>query len=355
MARSSTTSSSEACPRAGLAAVALCALLEMVIGSTQLFLNGVETVVDIKRGHLDAGEPDDVVIFGDSRFFSIPAEAVNEALGGGLRVCNFSWPYMGVEADPLMLEGYLDHRPAPKLLIVGFGPEFIGLEEARIRIDTWQVNRERAFTVIPTRTLVRFLVEQRQWHMLYMLLEHRLMPPSVHHRKVILSRLRTWLWDWGRDPLDPADRRYIEGMRTQGWFLMATDEEASEEVAVHLETYLGRVDVHPNAHARAMAERFAQIAGERGIPVLVIEPPTPEAIHRLYEERGVLAERERLLRSWEARWPTFRVAPPYARHLPNEQFGEMAHTNAAGNEVWIDMVREACAWYVREVGPVGAR
>lgn len=352
MARSSTTSSSEGRPIAGLIALALCVAAEIVFACTPWFLNGIETVVEVKRGWLRDGVADDVVLMGDSRFFSIPTEAVSEALGGGLRVTNMAWPAMGVEAPCLVLESLLAHKPPPRLIIIGFGPDMIGIDEHRISIDTWEVNRERAFTVIPAATLVPFLWERGQISMIWMLVEHRLMPPSVHHRAVILSRLHTWLWDWDRDPLEPMDHRFIDGIFRQDRIQMRTTEQMGDDVALTLEEYLGPVRAYPNEHARAMAERFARRASEANISVLVVEPPVPEAVRQIYDERGVSASFEQMLRSFEARWPSFHLSEPVVNSLPNELFGDPGHVNAAGNEEWIRIMREACAAYRREVGPV---
>ena len=220
--RASSTFSFRGLPRAALAAVLVCLAIEVAVVALQpRFAGALDYTVRAKLAAMtDSARVDDVVIFGDSRFFSIKPAAVEGALGGNLSVTNYSWPFAGVEMVEFALDAYLEAKQRPKLILVGWMPENLAISADRLTAAADPLYQTRLFNTLPTLPLAVSLAGGGHGRLFWGLVEHRLMPPSAHHR----DRLADWFL--GNTVMSEDEQRLFESFRRTGSFLLYHGETA---------------------------------------------------------------------------------------------------------------------------------
>src|SRR5690242_17637396 len=150
-------------------AAALALLFELFVHVNQYRLeDAIEATLHAKRAIICSGTAhDDVAIFGDSKLFSVRPDVVSSALGGNVRVTNYSWPFMGIEAFDAMLLTYLQHNPAPRLLILDARPELLGMPRHINAMAEDPTSRVRAAEGIPLIPLLQTDFANGDWYMVW--------------------------------------------------------------------------------------------------------------------------------------------------------------------------------------------
>ena len=326
----SSTSSSNRLPRAALSAVVVCLAIEVAVAVLRPgFAGAFDYTTQAKRSLLtDSSHVDDVAIFGDSRFFSIQPAAVAEALGGNLSVTNYSWPFAGVEMVEFILYSYLDSKPAPRLILVGWMPENLAVAADRFTAAADPLYQTRLFNTLPTLPLTLALAAGGHGRLFWASLEHRLMPPSAHHRERLVP------WVLGTSEPSPDEQRIYRSFRQAGSFLLYNKEIAPPEAVASYERAVG--GFAPDAAARNAApfRRFLERASSEAIPVLLFNVPLPNSLHERFEELGVIAEYRRLIAEFEASFGNFHVVEPLIEVHPDNYFADVGHLNAEGDLVY---------------------
>ncbi len=93
-------------PLAALLAVALIACFEVLVAVHRERLMGALELIALRKRAMmtDRTTREDVVVFGDSRMFSVSPRLVGESLAAR-RAANYSWPFAGIEMYDYMLNG----------------------------------------------------------------------------------------------------------------------------------------------------------------------------------------------------------------------------------------------------------
>lgn len=329
----SSTSSSERVPWAAVAAVAIVLAIEVLIHARRgQFMDGVFRAADIKREMLaDPGRRDDVVYFGDSRNFSVRPATIQAALGTSATVTNYSWPFIGVEAYDLMLSAYLDQKPPPRLILVGFMPEYISLDPKHLTMAGEDVRRVRAYNSIPTWSLVRSLATGRNWAILWDWFAWYCMPPSSTNRDGILTALKGIAGGKGMPGPTEGDEEMLRSLRETGAYLLYPTVTANPNDIERFLRLFAPVQAHENREVLAKFEAFLRRAQECGIQVRLLNVPTPQPIYDLYESNGVLERFRATVREWETRYPNFHAIEPVVYPYPLDHFGDFGHMNKTGD------------------------
>lgn len=356
MGESSSTSSSSPAPAApvprlrrlpwaALVALVIIAALEVFIASSpRLFTDGIYWTTSAKRRLMaDRSRHESVLIFGDSRAFSIRPGLVAEALGRGDTVTNYSWAFMGAPAYEFMLDVYLRLKPPPRLILVNPLPELVALPPRMLKIHEPPIHRTRLFTALPSRPLMAELVARREWSMAGDLARHLAMPPSVHRRDRVWKAVQGLALGRGFAGPGEIDLHQMEGMAEHGAFLMHLDTRVTPPVFAQAERLNGPYGVYDNKEAVAAYERFLARARAEGIEVRMMGIPLPETTYNRYEEVGALAAWRKLLERWTREYPNFGLIEPVLIRWPNERFGDAGHLNLAGDREFQKLYREALA------------
>ena len=276
----------------------------------------------------DSARVDDVVIFGDSRFFSIKPAAVEGALGGNLSVTNYSWPFAGVEMVEFALDAYLEAKQRPKLILVGWMPENLAVSADRLTAAADPLYQTRLFNTLPTLPLAVSLAGGGHGRLFWGLVEHRLMPPSAHHR----DRLADWFL--GNTVMSEDEQRLFESFRQTGSFLLYHGETAPPDAVASYERGSGGFAPESAVANAAPFRRFLERASSEAIPVLLLNVPLPESLHRRFEQVGVIERYRRFIGGMEQSFENFRVVEPLIEVYPDEYFADVGHLNDPGDRAY---------------------
>lgn len=344
MDASSSTSSSERAagpPVAALAALALIAMLELWIGSRpDLFADGLYRTTAAKRDIVaDRSRRDDVLVFGNSRVFSIRPEVVDAALGGDVHSVNLSWPFMGADAYDMVLSVYLREHSKPRMILVDAFPELVALRPEHLSLADLPIHRTRLYTDLPAGPLASELVARRDWSLLFGLATQLCMPPSLRWRDRVRDGLQSLAHGEPIPGPRPIDVAQVEGMARHGAYLMYLDTEATRAVFLMAQRQ-NDFAVRDNPAAIAAYERFLERADAADIRVRVLGVPLPATTYDLYEELGILTAYRALLERLRAAHPSFDVIEPVLTRWPDERFGDAGHLNRPGDAVFQDFCRE---------------
>ncbi len=343
------TSSSERFPWAAAAAVVIVLAVELLVHAhRERFMDGVFRAVEVKRGMLaDAARRDEVAYFGDSRDFSVRPSTVQAALGTSGTVSNYSWPFIGAEAYDLMLAAYLDRKPAPRTLLVGFMPEYISLDPKHLTMAGEDVRRIRAYNSVPTASLLRFLAADHDWGTLWDWFSWYCMPPTSKHRDGLLAAIKSLAAGRGMPDAADGDEEMVRNLRETGAYLLFPSVTANPNDIERFLRLFAPVKVHENREVLVKFEAFLERAQRRGVQVRLLNVPTPQPIYDLYEADGVLERFHATIREWEGRYPNFRAIEPVVYPYPLDHFGDFGHMNRIGDQRFQrdigEMLRRAAA------------
>lgn len=289
---------------------------------------------------------DDVVIFGDSRFFHIDPAVVAAALaeeGEQLTVTNLTWPYYGAEAFPWTLESYLHYRPEPRLILVNIMPNYIGFPVEHSRVSDAPAERDRLYSSLPARTLVPILIREGRRDLLRDYVAFSIMPPTLKYRWQLLRHVRgRFVEDYELIYNARENLRRVPELRETGAFVLHSQVGPPEDGfrEPYLELF-GPMSPDVDPEVRRLLESFLERAAERGIPVLLMNAPLPQAAYELDEELSIKAAYEELVAEWQSQFPNLIVVEPLLDPLPHRYFGDFGHLNLDGDAVHREMYREA--------------
>lgn len=346
--RSSISSSEPArngLPRAALAALVLCLLFELGVFAVRGHLrDGLAETVRIKHGLLaDPARVDDVAILGDSRAFSLRPEDVRTALGGDLRVTNYTWPFIGMEAYELVLRAYLRAKPAPRAVIVNLMPEYLSLPASHLDMTGDGTRRVRAYNVVPAGALLPALAERGEFKMIGDWASYQAMPPSARDRDRLLPALRSLARGRGFPEMPPHERRMLEDLDQTGGFLLYADPTATPHDIERFHRLFAPVRLHDNDAILARFEPFLRLARDHGIRVFIANQPVPEPILAEYETLGLPARYRDVVGRWTREFDNLTVLEPALSAYPLELFGDFGHLNRRGDERFRGAFREMLA------------
>jgi hypothetical protein len=314
--------------------VAIVLVIEVLVHTQRArFMDGVFRAADMKREMLsDPARRDDVAYFGDSRDFSVSPATMASALGTSLTVTNYSWPFIGAEAYDLMLSAYLAAKRPPAVLLVGFMPEYVALDEKHLLMDGEDVRRVRAYNAVPTASLLRSLVAERNWPTLWDWFSWYCMPPTSKNREGILAALRSIGRQWSLPGASEGDKEMVRSLSETGAYLLYPTVTANPNDIQRFLRLFAPVQVHDNQQALDRFEAFLRRAQANGVQVRLLNVPTPQPIYDLYEKNGVLERFRVIIREWEQRYPGFRAVQPIVYPYPLDHFGDFGHMNRKGDE-----------------------
>ena len=338
---SSSTFSSRRFPAAVLIAVLAGLLIELAVVTLRPgFAGALDYTVQAKLRLLaDSSHGDDVVIFGDSRFFSIDPALVEQALGGDLTVTNYSWPFAGAEMIEFMLDAYLHSKPPPRLILVGWMPENLAVPADRLTAAADPLYQTRLFTALPAIPLTLSLARARQGRLFWASVEHRLMPPSAHHRERLAA------WALGEADPSPDEQRIHESYRRTGSFLLYDQETAPSDAVASYERAVGGFAPLAAVPNTVPWRRFLEQASSKAVPVVLFNVPIPKSLHQRYEELGVIAEYRRLIVELTHSFENFQVVEPLTEIYPNDYFADVGHLNTKGDRAYLETYPTRLAKY----------
>ncbi len=317
-------------PRAGLTALLVCLAIEIaVVALRPRFAGALDYTVQAKLAAMtDSASIDDVVIFGDSRFFAIEPAAVERALGGNLTVTNYSWPFAGVEMVEFALDAYLRAKQPPRLILVGWMPENLAVSADRLTAAADPLYQTRLFNALPAGPLAWSLARGGHGELFWGFVEHRLMPPSAHHR----DRLTDWVL--GNNVTSEDDQRLFESFRRSGSFLLYNRETAPPDAVRSYERASGGFAPESAAPNAAPFRRFLERASSEAIPVLLLNVPLPNRLHERFQEVGVIERYRLFIGEMAASFDNFRVVEPLIEVYPDEYFADVGHLNDPGDRAY---------------------
>ena len=331
-APNSSISSSDRLPWAGFTAALVCLALEALILTIQpRFISGLDFTVSDKRQTMTApARQEDVLILGDSRFFSIRPDLVNQAFGGNHLVTNYAWPFAGVETIDYFLEAYLRYQRPPKAILAGWMPENLAVPPGRMSVTAVPLYRTRLFNVIPSAPLAFRFARDKHWGMLWELFEYQALPPSARHRTRLIPFLRSAA---GPATLpDPEDRRITAAYSRAGSFLLYDDEVAGPDAVSDYEKAAGGLKLDAVLGNVPPFERFLERASSSGIRVVLFNVPLPETLYRRFDELGVIAKYEQVVARLRREFPNFEVMEPALQVYPGDYFADVGHMHQRGDK-----------------------
>lgn len=327
---SSTSNSSRWPAAAFLAAAIIIAFEAFVTVNKESFMAGLEISSRRKAEALtDPSLKEDVVIFGDSRLFSMRPEQVSQALGG-LKTANYTWAFLGIDAYDIVLEFYLKSRKQPPRLIIADLPqEMLAAPESKLSLSPGL--HERAVRVLPVSWLLVRAAKEGSMRLFWDCIIEIITPDSVKYRDGIRFVVRSYWNGEGWPPRQSGDRRILEGMAKNGSFVLVGPDVVPENFLEQYKKDYSEMGSYENRRVRESFERFIRRAGDAGISILLVNPPQPQSVYDYLNSLGALEKYRAMVEDWEKRYPHFQAPEPLLPVLPDDQFGDAYHVNFGGD------------------------
>lgn len=351
MDRNSSTSSSERVPllpaAALLALVVIVAIEGLFVLNRHQFRGAPEKIMSIKRSELTYPRyPEDVVIYGDSRMFSVDPEAVEKALGGNLKVTNYAWYFSGFELYELMLRAHLEYKgKPPELIIFSLMPEFLVLPNEGFSLAEVPAYRPRAYNTIPADVLWSTFWEKGDWANLWHYFTYHLTPPSTKFRNRAMGSANRLLRGRDWEYRLPGVWKRMGDFQARGAFTLFDRKSAMAAESDLGRHYPGPFELQPPPPSIEAFYTFVDRTADLDIELLLLNPPLGEALHRQYERYGVPEAFEEFVADLDARYPHLTVAPPVLNVYPTHLFGDIHHINTAGDELFREQYTEVLSHY----------
>ena len=290
---------------------------------------------------------DDIAIFGDSKFFSVQPSVVREIFStrpefickgcAQTMVSNYAWPFMGIEAYDAMLAATLTgprERHPPKVILLNARPELVGMPESANAMAAADTHRVRAYEAFPLGELIRAVIADKNWFMLWDRIAYAMQPPSATHKNPVWDAMRSLAQGHGWPPPSEDYVRMTSDFNSTGAFLMHRKREVTEAEVVSLEKQYGPYGVYHSERLIQSFDRFLTHAADVGTTVLMLGIPLPPPLHERFEKVGAYAGYRKLTKQLEQRHPNFHVLEPLFFTYPIENFGDAGHLNQKGNALF---------------------
>lgn len=301
-------------------------------------------LLEKKRDMLTSGgAPDDVAIFGSSRFYHVRPQIVKSIIGEDKKVTNYSWGWCGVETYEAMLRGLIQNDRKPRVLILDGYPEIYGYPGHLMSITSHDVSRVGFLQTTPKMAALRTVAGLKEWKTLWGCLTHYATPPTAANRAGLIAAGKKWLA--GEGLALPRDYDLmVTSWEEQGWFLFTPpDRVAGTEEFLELEKHTGPYKEYDNGAIEHAYERVIRLAQKNDIRVILLPAPNNTYVYEKFTKHGVYLKYDRMLHKLEADYPNFTAPPPRWFAWPGT-LGDSNHVNAAGAEkhlqVLTDLLRE---------------
>jgi len=316
------------------AVIAICLVLAFEIGYVHhyryRFRDSTYSLAELKRNLMtSSAKPDDVAIFGNSRFYHVDPARLKEVFGKDARITNYAWARCGVETYEAMLQGLIAaHRP-PKVLLVDGNPEFFGYREELLTISGDPANQSRYSQTAPFFSALRVELAQHLYGPAWQTIEDFLTPPSIFYGERVRKGVKRLLED-RRSPKPRQNFGPIVGeWQHQGWLQFAPERIADEQEFYEREKLYGPYKLYDNRHVQQSYERFLALAQKHDIVVIMLQVPVNRLVFDSYESTGVFDAYGKWLDGLEKQFPVFKAPPPRRQYWPGA-LGDAGHLNRAG-------------------------
>jgi hypothetical protein len=320
-------------PHAALISVLLIAAFEVFIRLNESHFTGAFNAIVLERKKT-LGNPDiqhDIVILGDSRYYSLRPDLVEKRLKGNLRVGNYSWPFEGIEAYEYMLDAILKYKKPPQVIIASLPPDYFAVPEKNLTYAQSGIYRIRMFNVFPDFFILGKAIKERSRPLLWDLILYKITPLSSRYRNKVpgvlfnLLRFKTW------PPADDDEYRILEQEKQYASFLLFDDDRATSQAWNRYEKAYAPIAPYHHSSILGRYERFLEKAKNRHIPVILFNTPLLEDQYRTFKDMGILESYETQVREWTRAFPNFQYIEPYLYTYPYPLFADAGHLNLEGD------------------------
>jgi len=332
---SSSSAPVERWPRAAIFAISVCLLIEFLVGwNADKFADPLQRTTYAKFSDMaDPTVPNDIVVFGDSRAFSVRPALVSEAIGGGLTAKNYTWGFHGVEAYTVALRTLIAAGKPPKIIVATFPIEFTSRRPIISSVEEQDDYRERMYSLFPVPVIARTLIEWRRMKTFEGLIASFSAPPTARLQKTLTKILSSYLHGFGW-PNDLEMLLHIPGeYEKHGAFLMLPKWRRAKNYLDALLAGAGPIR-KPDQGILALYEQFLREANDVGAKVILLDMPLPQPYVDVLEKGGAVDEWRRIQQEWARRLPNVSLAPMENLGWPEKFFTDHGHLNRAGDELF---------------------
>jgi len=330
------TSNSKKLPLAALIAIGIVICVELFIGfNADHFSGAFNSIVRRRKKLLEAPSfRHDVVIFGDSRSYSMNPKFLEKEMGNNLSVGNYCWPFTGVETYEFMLDACIKNNKKPKLIIAGFLPDYFAIQEKHLSYKQIKIYRIRLYDVFPSLFIVKKAWKEHSWILFWDLIAYRITPLSSRYRDKLPSVMFHLLTLQGWLQPDEDEYRILQGQKNSGSFRLFDDETAPPDV---METYAKiyhPLSLYKNEDVLKKFEDFLKKAEHNNIRILLFNPPILRQQYTRFNELGVIQAYNSRIENWARDYDNFHYIEPLLSPYPRAMFADSGHLNLAGDKMY---------------------
>ena len=320
-------------PHAAVIAALLIAAFEIFISLNQGHFSGAfnAIVLERKKALKNPNIRHDIVILGDSRYYSLRPDLLEKKLAGTLRVGNYCWPFSGIEAYEYMFDAILEYKKQPRAIIVYLPLDYFAMPEKYLSCAQSGIYRIRMFNMFPDFFIVKKALEGRSWQLLWDFISYKLTPLSSRYRNKVPGVMSNLLSFKGWPPPDDDEYRILDQEKKYGSFLLFDDDKATSETWTVYEKVYGPVRLYRHSGILKNFEHFLQKAQNRKIPVIFFNPPLLEDQYWKFKDMGILESYKTQVLEWSRVFPNFQYIEPVLYYYPNSLFADSGHLNLKGD------------------------
>jgi hypothetical protein len=318
-------------------AIAIGAILECTVFRHAYMLADRSTVTIVYKGaRLERGHSERVIVLGPSTALAIDADGLQRSMLGRISVYNYALPNLGTaEQYYFILKRYLQFNRKPDVLVLALPPDSIvneSLEQSLPFIEEIERQRFRRFFG-PMFLLTEVVPTTRRWS--FVTEAAATILPSVNYRVFIKNGTFAPEQDQTSD-WEPAGS--VGSLYGRNRAIIERLEATNGELVYSGDRVVAAADVArsmpgaPNAESKMapLIEKVIRLADSSGISTrLFFTPLCCEREQRLASD-GTWALLSTLLRTYEARYSTFRFVDAGLRSYEREYFGDPVHVNERG-------------------------
>jgi hypothetical protein len=321
-------------PHAAVITVLLIVAFEVFIRLNESHFTGAFNgiVLERKKALKNPNIRHDIVILGDSRYYSLRPDLVEKKLKGNLRVGNYCWPFEGIEAYEYMLDAIVEYKKPPRAIIASLPPDYFAIPEKNLTCTQSRIYRIRMFNVFPDFFILGKAIKERSRPLFWDFLSYKITPLSSRYRSKVTSVLFNLLSSLSWPPLDDDEYRILEQEKQYGSFLIFDDERATSQAWKSYEKVYAPIARYHHSRILAKFERFLEKAKNRDITVILFNTPLLEEQYRIFKDKGIVEGYETQVREWARIFPNFQYIEPYLYSYPDYLFADPGHLNFQGDQ-----------------------